>query len=494
VGNPSTWKENQSSDKLETKTMKEIIINPITRIEGHAKVTIFLNEDSSVKEARFQVTDFRGFEKFSEGRPFYEMPSITSRACGICPVSHLLASGKACDEIVAINPPKTAVLLRRLMHNGQIIQSHALNFFHLSAPDFLLGMDADPAIRNVFGLIEKQPDLAREGIRLRKFGQDIIENVAGKKIHSSEWVLPGGAKWPLTKERADFLKSNLPEAQATTLKTINMFKNWLSSCTEEVETYGDFPSYYLGLTTSSGGLEMYDGNIRIVDNEGNIVADQLNPDKYYEYIGEAVEPYSFMKFPYYKPMGYPNGMYRVGPLARLNISSHCGTPLADEELKEFKKLGKNGIVQSTFHYHYARLIETLFCIEKTKEILEDPDVLSERVCTKTYVNNNEGVGVAEAPRGTLIHHYKVDPEGMITKVNMIIATEHNNLAYNKAVTQVAKKYVIAEKLQEGMLNRVESVIRSFDPCLSCATHMVGQMPLDVQLLDAEGKLVDRKTR
>jgi len=474
--------------------MKEIIINPVTRIEGHAKVTIFLNEDASVKEAKFSVTDFRGFEKFSEGRPFYEMPSITSRACGICPVSHLLASAKACDEIVAVNPPKTAVLLRRLMHNGQMIQSHALNFFHLSAPDFLLGMDADPATRNVFGLIEKMPDLARQGIRLRKFGQEIIENVAGKKIHSSEWIQPGGAKWPLTKERADYLKSQLPEALTTTLKTIAMFKNWFSGCTEEIETYGDFPSYYLGLVTADGGLEMYDGNIRVVDNDGNIVADQLSCDKYYEYIGEAVEPYSFMKFPYYKPLGYPGGMYRVGPLARLNISSHCGTPLADQELKEFKKLGKNGIVQSTFHYHYARLIEALFCIEKTKEILNDPEVLSERVCTKAYVNNKEGVGIAEAPRGTLIHHYKVDPEGMITKVNMIIATEHNNLAYNKAVTQVAQKYVKAETLTEGMLNRVESVIRSFDPCLSCATHMVGQMPLDVQLFNAEGKLVDRKTR
>jgi NAD-reducing hydrogenase large subunit len=474
--------------------MKEIVINPITRIEGHAKVVIRLNEDLTVKDAKFQVTDFRGFEKFSEGRPFYEMPNITSRACGICPVSHLLASAKACDEIVAVNPPKTAVLLRRLMHNGQMIQSHALNFFHLSAPDFLLGMDSDPATRNVFGLIEKMPDVARQGIRLRKFGQEIIENVAGKKIHSSEWILPGGAKWPLTKDRADYLMSGVPEALTTTLNTIAMFKNWLSGCTEEIETYGDFPSYYLGLVTATGGLEMYDGNIRVVDNDGNIVADQLSPDKYAEYIGEAVEPYSFMKFPYYKPLGYPNGMYRVGPLARLNISTHCGTPLADQELKEFKKLGKNGIVQSTFHYHYARLIETLFCIEKTKEILQDPEVLSERVCTKAYVNNKEGIGVAEAPRGTLIHHYKVDPEGMIQKVNMIIATEHNNLAYNKAVTQVAQKFVKAETLTEGMLNRVESVIRSFDPCLSCATHMVGQMPLDVQLFNAEGKLVDRKVR
>jgi len=471
-----------------------IIINPITRIEGHAKVTIFLNEDKSVKEARFQVTDFRGFEKFSEGRPFYEMPSITSRACGICPVSHLLASAKACDEIAAVKVPRTAELLRRLMHMGQLIQSHALNFFHLSAPDFLLGMDYDPAERNIFGLIAKQPELARQGIRLRKFGQEVIENVAGKKIHSSEWIVPGGVKWPLTKQRADYLLANLPEALDTTVKTLAMFKEWLSGCTEEVETYGDFPSMYLGLVTSSGGLEQYDGWIRIIDNDGGIVADMLDPAKYAEYIGEAVEPWSYMKFPYYKPFGYPGGMYRVGPLARLNISSHCGTPLADAELKEFKKLGKNGIIQSTFHYHYARLIETLFCIETAKAILTDPETLAERVCSKAYVNRSEGVGVAEAPRGTLIHHYKVDPQGMVTSVNMIIATEHNNLAYNKAVTQVAKKYVKAQKLQEGMLNRVESVIRSFDPCLSCATHTVGQMPLDIQLIDAEGKVVDHQMR
>jgi NAD-reducing hydrogenase large subunit len=306
--------------------------------------------------------------------------------------------------------------------------------------------------------------------------------------------VPGGAAWSLTQERRDYLLSGLPEALTTTLKTLATFKGWLSGCTEEVETYGDFPSMYMGLITPEGGLEMYDGNIRIVDNNGNIVADQLNPDKYTEFIGEAVEPWSYMKFPYYKPLGYPKGMYRVGALARLNISSKCGTPLADGELKEFKKLGKNGIVQSTFHYHYARLIETLFCVEKTKELLEDPDIMSERVCNKAFVNNDSGVGVAEAPRGTLIHQYDVDKEGIVTKVNMIIATEHNNLAYNKAVTQVAKKYVKAETLQEGMLNRVESVVRSFDPCLSCATHMVGQMPLEIQLLDSNGKLLDRKVR
>ena len=479
----------------EGKTMnKEIEIHPVTRIEGHAKITIHLNKDDTVKEARFHVIDFRGFEKFSEGRPFYEMPGITSRSCGICPVSHLLASAKACDAIVGVKPPKTAVLLRRLMHMGQLIQSHALSFFHLSAPDLLLGMDASPETRNIFGLIEKKPDLAIQGVKLRKFGQEIIEKVAGKRIHSYDWIIPGGAKWPLSKENADYIRAKLPEATDITLKTLKLFKGCLQEFGEEAENFGNFPTYYLGLVTPKGGLEHYDGKIRIVDAEGKIVADQLDPAAYQEYIGEAVEPWSYMKFPYYKPLGYPAGIYRVGPLARLNIASHCGTPLADEELKEFKKLGKNGVVQSTFHYHYARLIEILFCIETAKELLEDPAMLSERVSSKASVNNEEGVGVAEAPRGTLIHHYKVDMQGRILWANMIIATEHNNLAFNKAVTQVAKKYVKAKQLQEGMLNRVEAVVRAFDPCLSCATHAVGQMPLQVQLIDAEGQLVDQKSR
>ena len=478
----------------EQKDSKQIVIAPITRIEGHAQVTIFLNNDDTVKDARFQVTDFRGFEKFTEGRPFYEMPSITSRACGICPVSHLLASAKACDAIVGVSPPITAILLRRLMHMGQLIQSHALNFYHLSSPDLLLGMDADPAVRNVFGLIEKDPELVRQGIRLRKFGQEIIENVAGKRIHSADWIMPGGAKWPLTKERADHLRANLPEAQESTLKTIALFKKMLDGFSEEVENFGNFPTYYMGLVTQDGGLEHYDGKIRIMDKNGRVAAECVDPAKYNEFIGEAVEPWSYMKFPYFKAIGYPDGAYRVGPLARLNVASHCDTPLADQELKEFKKLGKNGVVQSTFHYHYARLVELLFCVETAKKLLEDPEILSEHVTSKAMVNNYEGVGVAEAPRGTLIHHYKVDIEGLITSNTMMIATEHNNLAYNMAITQVAKKYVKAKELQEGMLNRVEAVIRAFDPCLSCATHAIGNMPLDIKLVDANDKLVDRKIR
>jgi NAD-reducing hydrogenase large subunit len=485
------YNENENDNNV---SEKKIVINPVTRIEGHAQIDILLNQDNTVREAKFKVTDFRGFEKFTEGRPYYEMPAITSRSCGICPVSHILAAAKVCDDIVGVKPPKTAVMLRRLMHMGQLIQSHALNFFHLSSPDLLFGFDSDPAKRNVFGLIETHPDLAVQGVKLRRFGQEIVEKVAGRRVHSSEWVQPGGVRWPLTRERADYLQDELPKALEITKNTLSTFKQMLNSFDEEVENFGNFPTYYMGIVNSDGGLEHYDGKLCIIDKDGNVVAECTNPLEYQKYIGEAVEPYTFMKFPYFKKAGYPEGAYRVGPLARLNVASHCGTPLADEEFKEFKKLGKNGIVQSTFHYHYARLIETLFCIETTKKLLEDPEILSEHVVSRAMVNNYEGVGIAEAPRGTLIHHYKVDTQGRITWNNMIIATEHNNIAYNKAITQVAKKYVKTQQLQEGMLNRVEAVIRAFDPCLSCASHAVGQMALVIKLFDANGTLLDRQTR
>ena len=468
-----------------------IIINPITRIEGHAMVSIFLDDKGPARDARFQVTFFRGFEKFCEGRPYYELPAITSRACGICPVSHLIASGKACDEMASVNIPRTAELLRRLMHMGQLIQSHALNFFHLSSPDLLLGIDSDPANRNIFHLMDEHPEVAKNGIRLRKFGQEIIEKLGGKRVHPSDWIVAGGVRWPLEKEKADYMISNIPEALDISLGTITMFKELLEEMDEDTKHLGDFPSYYMGLVNEDGGLEHYDGRLRLMDPTGKIVADGLDPGRYYDYIKEAVEPWSYMKFPYYEPLGYPEGTYRVGPLARLNISSHCGTPLADQELKEFKKMGDNGIVQSTFHYHYARLVEILFCIEHARDLLEDPEILSERVWAKASLNRIEGVGVAEAPRGTLIHHYKVDEVGMTEWVNMIIATEHCNTAFNTAVTQVARKYIQGRNINEGLLNRIEAVIRAFDPCLSCSTHTLGRMALDVRLYDSDGDLIER---
>ncbi len=472
----------------------EIAINPVTRIEGHAKITIHLSEDGDVKEARFHVTDFRGFEKFCEGRPFYEMPSLTSRICGICPVSHLLTSAKACDSLLSVSIPETAILLRRLMHMGQIIQSHALSFFHLSSPDILLGMDSDPSKRNIIGLMEKYPEIARQGIRLRKYGQSIIERLSGKRIHSSDWIIPGGVSTPLSRGERDRMLAYLPEALEITLNAISMFKSVLNGLRQEVENFGNFPTYFMGLVTPEGHLEHYDGKIRVVTHEGRIIADQIDPTRYFEYIGEAVETWSYMKFPYYKPLGYPYGVYRVGPLARLNIISRCGTPMADRELEFFKSMGEDGVVHDTFLYHYARLIEMLYCLEHAKHLLEDPEILKNNIQARAALNKREGVGACEAPRGTLYHHYKVDEEGRITWVNLVIATVQNNLAFNRAVTQAARKYVDRKKLSEGMLNRVEAMVRALDPCLSCATHAWGEMPLRIQLSDSEGKLLDEVAR
>jgi len=474
--------------------VSEIVINPVTRIEGHGKITIYLDENGTVREARFHVTDFRGFEKICEGRPFYEMPGITSRICGICPVSHLLASAKACDELVAVEIPRAAELLRRLMHMGQIIQSHALSFFYLSSPDFLLGMDSKPSKRNILGLLEKYPEIAKQGVWLRKFGQKIIETLSGRRIHSSDWIVPGGVRTPLSREGAEKILADIPKALETALNAVELFRKTMDSFKSEMKDFGDFPTYYMSLVTKDGGLEHYDGKIRILSPEGKVVADQLNPSKYFEYIGEAVEEWSYMKFPYLKSIGYPEGAYRVGPLARLNNVSHCGTKVADELLKEFKKLGRNGIVQNTFMYHYARLIEIVFCIEKARELLEDPEILDTNTQAKASLNRREAVGVVEAPRGTLFHHYKVDEQGRIVWVNLIIATVNNNIAFNKAVTQVAKKYVEGKRLSEGILNRVEAVVRALDPCLSCATHAIGEMPMKIQLYDHSGKLLDEAAR
>lgn len=476
---------------------QKIIIDPVTRIEGHAKITIHLDETGQVEDARFHVTEFRGFEKFCEGRPLWEMPGITARICGICPVSHLLASAKAGDRVLAVNIPPAAEKLRRLMNLGQIIQSHALSFFHLSAPDLLLGMDSDPTSRNVFGLIAAEPELARGGIRLRQFGQEIIEILGGKKIHPA-WAVPGGVRECLSEAGKIKIRDRLTEVKTTLLNALDKFKSLLNDYEVEAQTFGNFPSLFMGLVGEDGEWEHYGGKIRFVDSGGNIIADQLDPTRYQEYIAEAVEPWSYLKFPYYRPLGYPakedycrlqSGIYRVGPLARLNICSRMGTPLSDRELREFRDRGK-GAVNSSFFYHYARLIEILACIERINIMLDDSDLYSHHLRAKAGINQLEGIGVSEAPRGTLFHHYRVDENGLIQKVNLIIATGQNNLAMNRTVAQIARHFIGGTEIPEGMLNRVEAGIRAFDPCLSCSTHAVGQMPLHIQLFDAGGNLLN----
>lgn len=469
-----------------------ITIDPVTRIEGHAKITIHTNKDGSVKDALFHVTQFRGFEKLIEGRPFTEMPSIMARICGICPVSHLVASSKACDEILAVRIPRVAKQLRRVLNLAQLVQSHALSFFHLSSPDLILGMDSDPKERNIFGLMQKQPELAKNGIRLRKFGQQIIEWLGNKRVHPN-WLVPGGVSHPLTEEIRDQILEGIPEALKTTQDTVGFFKTILDEFSEEIRTFGNFPSLFMGLVSDRNELEHYDGTLRVVDAAGNTVAEHLKDESYKEFIGEKTESWSYLKSPYYKPMGYPEGMYRVGPLARLNLVDRCGTPLADQEWAEFSTLGR-GAVLSSFHFHYARLIEILYGLEKIESIVKDDEILEEHIRAHAGVNNLMGVGVSEAPRGTLMHEYHVDKNGLMKKANLIIATGHNNLAMNKSIQQVAKFYVNGTKLSEGMLNRVEAVVRAYDPCLSCSTHAVGQMPLMIDLISEDGEVLDHIQR
>ena len=471
---------------------RQIVIDPLTRIEGHAKITLHLDEQGAVADARFHVTQVRGFERLCEGRPFDEMPSLMARICGICPVSHLIASAKACDMIMAVQIPETAAMLRRLINLAQLIQSHALSFFHLSSPDLLLGMDADPHQRNLFGVLQADPALARGGIRLRQFGQQVIESLGGKRIHPA-WVVAGGVSAPLSAELRERILAGIPEAMAFTQHTIEWFKQIIERYSEEIQTFANFPSYFIGLVTADGQPEYYDGKLRIVDALGSITADQLEPRRYAEYFGEAVEPWTYLKFPYYKPVGYPEGMLRVGPLARLNLVDHCGTPQADRQWAAFRAL-QPGAVLSSFHYHYARLIEVLHALERMEQLLHEPDILDRQVRASAGVNHPEGIGVAEAPRGTLIHHYKVDEHGLITWANLLIATGHNNLAMNRGILQVARHFMNGAALTEGMLNRVEAVIRTFDPCLSCSTHALGNMPLHLQLVAPDGSVVDERWR
>lgn len=466
---------------------QRIMIDPVTRIEGHAKISIFLGDDGAVTDARFHVTEFRGFERFCQGRPFWEMAGLSARICGICPVSHLMASSKAGDAILAVHIPPAAEKLRRMMNLGQIIQSHALSFFHLSAPDFVLGWDSDPTQRNVFGLIEADPGLARAGIRLRQFGQEVIESLGGRKIHPA-WTVPGGVREPLSAERRAFLADKLPEARQTTRNALALFKGMLDRYGDEVASFGNFPSLFLSLVRADGGWEHYDGHIRVVDASGKTVCELFDPLRYAGVVAERVENDSYLKSPYYRPFGFPEGAYRVGPLARLNVCSHMGVPLADAELKEYRQRGGHTVCAS-FYYHYARLIEILAATEFMEQLLGDPELESNRLRSYAGVNRLEGVGVSEAPRGTLFHHYQVDENGLLQKVNMIIATGQNNLAMNGTVAQIARRYIKGPEIPEGMLNRVEAGIRAFDPCLSCSTHAFGKMPLVVQLINAQGTVV-----
>ncbi len=477
---------------------RTVVIDPVTRIEGHAKITLHLDDDGHLVDSRFHVVEYRGFETFCEGRPFTEMAGITARICGICPVSHLLAAAKTGDKLLAVQVPAAAVKLRRLLNLAQITQSHALSFFHLSSPDFLLGWESDPARRNIFGLMAADPELARAGIRLRQFGQQILELLGGRKIHAA-WAVPGGVRSPLSLEARDWILARLPEAQATIRLALELHKRLLDGpLQQEQRLFGSFPSLFMGLVTPQGLWEHLDGQLRFRDSEGTIVADGLREDDYADFLAEAVEPWSYLKFPYYRPLGYADGLYRVGPLARLNVCERIGTAWADRELAEFRQRSGR-VATSSFAYHHARLVEIVAALEAIAVLVDDPELLGGRIRSHASLNRNEAVGVSEAPRGTLFHHYRVDDDGLLTKVNLIIATGQNNLAMNRTVHQIARAYIpdpvpAGVEIPEALLNRVEAGIRCFDPCLSCSTHAAGQMPLAISLVAADGRVLAERCR
>ncbi len=471
---------------------EKILINPVTRIEGHARVAIYLDDQGNVEKTVMHVDQFRGFEKYTEGRMFYEMPVITPRICGICPVSHHLASVKACDAIIGVTIPRPAKLLRELMHMGQIIQSHSMHFFELAGPDLLLGWDADPKIRNVVGLIQANPQLALKAVELRKFGQQIIALLGGRRINPL-FAVPGGVNRGLDISRRDEMLKDIDRMIGYLEEGIVLAKGYIEKNKLQCLQFAAFPSSYLGLVGPHGELEVYDGTLRLIDAEGTRIKEFPGSD-YLNYIGERVEDWSWLKWPYYKPLGWPQGIYRVGPLARLNVADKVTTPKAGRYFAEWKSIGNGKPVEGSLFYHFARLVEAIYGLERARQILEDPEALSDDVLTPGVPTYERGVGVIEAPRGTLIHDYHVDANGVITRVNLIVATGHNNWAMSKAVDEVAKCYVDGKHLTEGMLNRVEGAIRCYDPCLSCSTHAVGKMPLLLELYDHDGTFLERVQR
>ncbi|MDD8014370.1 MAG: Ni/Fe hydrogenase subunit alpha [Acidobacteriota bacterium] len=481
---------------------KKITIEPVTRVEGHGKVTIHLDDNGRVAQARFHIVEFRGFERFVQGRPYWEMPVLVQRLCGICPVSHHLAAAKAVDVIVGTGPGKltaTAEKMRRLMHYGQMLQSHALHFFHLCSPDLLLGMDADPAVRNIIGVALQNRDLAVRGVLLRKFGQEIILATAGKKIHGTG-AIPGGVNKNLTaEERNRFLKGPAPLNIDTMIEwaqeAVDLFKSYHKDHRELIDGFAAFPANHLSLVRKDGALDFYHGVLRAVDAEGKKVLDDVDYPDYLDYIGEETKPWSYMKFPYIKSIGREDGWYRVGPLARLNTCDYIPTPRAQKEFELFKAYTEGKPNNMSLHTHWARLIELLHSAEVIKNLLNDKDLSGDKLVKRGRKKKQEGVGLVEAPRGTLFHHYRIDGNDQISMANLIVSTTNNNEPMNRAVRWVAENVIAGKpEITEGMLNRVEVAIRAYDPCLSCATHALGRMPLDVILCDSRGNVVDRRER
>jgi len=474
-------------------TQKRIVIEPVTRVEGHGKVTILMDEANNVTQARLHIVEFRGFERFIQGRPFWEVPVLVQRLCGICPVSHHLAAAKAMDRIVGgevLTP--TAEKMRRLMHYGQMFQSHALHFFHLCSPDLLFGFDADVAIRNVIGVAAKFPDLAVQGVMMRKYGQEIIKATAGKKIHGTG-AIPGGMNKNLSIAERDALLKDIDQMLEWSRGALKIAVDYTVENLEMAAPFGSFDSNHMSLVREDGAMDLYHGNLRAITATGEKIFDQVDCQEYADYIIEGVKPWSYMKFPFIKSMTMDDGWYRVGPLARMNCCDSIDTPEAEEARKAFMAVTDGKPNNITLAYHWTRMIELLHSAEKIRDLLNDPDLQGDDLVV-TGERRGEAVAMLEAPRGTLIHHYKVDANDQVTMANLIVSTTHNNQPMNEAVKKVAQDHIsgVAE-VTEGLLNHVEVAIRAYDPCLSCATHALGKMPLTVQLIDHAGTVVSERS-
>ena len=481
---------------------RKIVIEPVTRVEGHGKVTIQLDDQGNVTQSRLHIVEFRGFERFVQGRPYWEAPVLVERLCGICPVSHHLGAAKAVDVIAGAGTGQgltpTAEKIRRLMHYGQIFQSHTLHFFYLASPDLLFGYDAPPEQRNIVGVALANRALATQAVLMRKYGQEVIAATAGKKIHGTG-AIPGGVNKSLSlAERDTLLKGrgplNADQMIVWAQGALEFFKDYYQKNRAFIDGFSQFPSNHLSLVRKDGALDLYHGVLRAVDADGKKILNDVDYQEYLQHLSEEVKAWSYMKFPFLTALGKEHGWYRVGPLARLNTADFIPTPLAQQEFERYKAATGGKPNDRCMHTHWARLIEVLHAAECIRDLLLDSDITGDRLVVKGP-RQLEGIGVIEAPRGTLIHHYRVNQDDLITMANLIVSTTHNNEPMNRAVNCVAKTYMTGQKeITEPMMNAVEVAIRAYDPCLSCATHAYGRMPLEISLYDAAGKLLAQRRK
>ncbi len=487
-----------------SKKTTRITIDPITRLEGHGKIELFLDERGELKDAFFQIPELRGFERFCQGRYGEDMPQITQRICGVCPEAHHLASVKALDACYGVEPTPRARKLRELLYNAYIFSDHLLHFYYLGGPDFLLDVDTPPQERNILGVINKVGvELGKEVIKHRSYGQRIIEAVGGRSIHPVT-ALPGGQSKGITPEEQKDIEAMLQSCIAFAQKTLEIFKDIYLAKGLYRDLLDDkdhsLPTYYMGMVDAEGLINFYDGRIRVVSPDGEEV-ELAQADELLELIEERTEPWTYVKIPFLRKIGWQgytagieSGVYRVGPLARLNVCSGIGTPLADAEYKDYKDFFGGVPVHATFAYHWARLIEMLTAAEKAAEIIQDTELMEGPIRVELGAPG-EGVGVIEAARGTLIHHYKLDEKGIVTGANLIVATTHNIAGISVSIKDMAKSVIHKGKVDQGILNRIEMSFRNYDPCLACATHALpGQMPLMVNVRNPSGEVIEQIVR